>query len=38
MIIVSTLITALRNLALVIFTVECCRYAWRILGPRQAAT
>ncbi len=38
MIIVSTLVTALRNVALVIFTVECCRYAWRLLGPRRAVT
>ena len=35
---VATLVTALRNLALVLFTVECCRYAWRILGPLRAAT
>ena len=38
MIIVSTLATALRNLALVIFTVECCRYAWRTLGAPRVAT
>ena len=38
MIVVATLVTALRNLALVIFTVECCRYAWRTLGARRAAT
>ena len=38
MIVVATLVTALRNLALVIFTVECCRYAWRSLGAQRAAT
>jgi branched-subunit amino acid transport protein AzlD len=32
MIIVSTIVTALRNLALVVFTVEVCRLAWRMLG------
>jgi hypothetical protein len=32
MIIVSTIVTAIRNLALVAFTVEVCRLAWRMLG------
>jgi hypothetical protein len=32
MIIVSTVVTAIRNLALVVFTVEVCRLAWRMLG------
>jgi hypothetical protein len=32
MIIVSTVITAIRNLALVVFTVEVCLLAWRMLG------
>jgi hypothetical protein len=32
MIIVSTLVTAIRNLALVVFTVEVCLLAWRMLG------
>ncbi|HSU37032.1 MAG TPA: glycosyltransferase family 87 protein [Propionibacteriaceae bacterium] len=32
MIIVSTVVTALRNVALVLFTVEVCRMAWRFLG------
>jgi hypothetical protein len=32
MIIISTVVTALRNVALVIFTVEVCRLAWRMLG------
>jgi Glycosyltransferase family 87 len=32
MIIVSTIVTAIRNLALVVFTVEVCRLAWRMLG------
>ena len=32
MIIVSTVVTAVRNLALVVFTVEVCRLAWRMLG------
>ena len=32
MIIVSTAVTAIRNLALVVFTVEVCRLAWRMLG------
>src|SRR5215203_137900 len=39
MIIISTLVTTVRNLALVAFTVEVCRLAWRLLpgtnsGPR----
>ena len=38
MIVVSTLVTTLRNLALVLFTVEVCRMAWRFLSsPRTAA-
>jgi Glycosyltransferase family 87 len=32
MIIVSTVVTAVRNLALVVFTVEACWLAWRMLG------
>ena len=32
MIIVSTVVTAIRNLALVVFTVEVCWLAWRMLG------
>jgi hypothetical protein len=32
MIIISTVVTTIRNVALVIFTVEVCRLAWRILG------
>ncbi len=32
MIIISTLVTAVRNLALVAFTVEACWLAWRMLG------
>lgn len=32
MIILSTIVTALRNLALVVFTVEACWLAWRMLA------
>jgi Glycosyltransferase family 87 len=32
MIILSTVVTAIRNLALVVFTVEACWLAWRMLG------
>jgi hypothetical protein len=32
MIIISTIVTTIRNIALVIFTVEVCRLAWRMLG------
>jgi Glycosyltransferase family 87 len=32
MIIISTVVTAIRNLALVAFTVEACWLAWRMLG------
>jgi hypothetical protein len=32
MIIISTLVTALRNLALVAFTIEVCRLSWRLLA------
>jgi len=32
MIIISTVVTAVRNLALVVFTVEACWLAWRMLG------
>jgi hypothetical protein len=32
MIIISTIVTTIRNVALVIFTVEVCRLAWRLLG------
>ena len=31
---VSTAVTAVRNLALVLFTVEVCRYAWTLLPGR----
>ncbi|HEX3199691.1 MAG TPA: glycosyltransferase family 87 protein [Propionibacteriaceae bacterium] len=34
LIIVSTVVTAIRNLALVVFTVEVCRLAWRMLGAQ----
>jgi hypothetical protein len=32
MIIISTLVTAIRNVALVGFTIEVCQLAWRMLG------
>jgi hypothetical protein len=32
MIIISTVVTTIRNVALVVFTVEVCRMAWRMLG------
>jgi hypothetical protein len=32
MIIIATIVTAIRNLALVAFTVEACWLAWRMLG------
>ena len=32
MIIVSTVVTAIRNVALVVFTVEVCWLAWRMLA------
>jgi hypothetical protein len=32
MIIVATIVTAIRNLALVVFTVEACWLAWRMLA------
>jgi hypothetical protein len=32
MIIISTVVTTVRNLALVAFTVEVCRLAWRLLA------
>ena len=32
MIIISTVVTAIRNVALVVFTIEVCRMAWRMLG------
>ena len=34
MIIISTIVTAIRNLALVAFTVEACWLAWRMLAAR----
>jgi hypothetical protein len=40
MIILSTVVTAIRNLALVVFTVEACWLAWRMLAvpvPDHAA-
>jgi hypothetical protein len=35
MIVFSTLVTALRNLALVLFTIEVCRLSWRLLGSTR---
>jgi len=35
MIVVATVMTTVRNLALVAFTVEVCSHAWRTLGSRQ---
>jgi hypothetical protein len=32
MIIISTVVTTIRNVALVAFTVEACWLAWRIVG------
>ena len=32
MIIISTIVTAIRNVALVVFTIEVCLMAWRMLG------
>ena len=32
MIIISTVVTTIRNVALVLFTIEVCRMAWRMLG------
>jgi hypothetical protein len=32
MIVISTVVTAIRNVALVVFTIEVCRMAWRLLG------
>jgi hypothetical protein len=32
MTIIATIVTAIRNLALVAFTVEACWLAWRMLG------
>ena len=37
MIIVATLVTALRNVFLVVFTVQVCRLAWRRLGRHEPA-
>ena len=36
MIVAATVVTALRNLALVVFTVRVVQLAWRWLAPRQA--
>ena len=36
LVVASTVVTALRNLALLLFTVEVCRYAWRALGRSGA--
>lgn len=36
MIVISTVVTAVRNLALVLFTAEVCWLAWRFLSPRAA--
>jgi len=35
MLVAATLVTALRNLALLAFTVEVCRAAWRALSPTR---
>jgi hypothetical protein len=35
MTVVSTVVTAVRNLALVLFAVEVCRMAWRFLSPAR---
>jgi heme/copper-type cytochrome/quinol oxidase subunit 1 len=35
MIIISTVVTTVRNLALVAFTVEVCRLAWRLLAGKD---
>jgi Glycosyltransferase family 87 len=32
MIIISTIVTAVRNVALVVFTIEVCQMGWRMLG------
>ena len=32
LIIISTVVAAVRNIALVVFTIEVCRMAWRMLG------
>ncbi|MET0694265.1 MAG: glycosyltransferase family 87 protein [Propionibacteriaceae bacterium] len=37
MIVISTVVTAIRNVALVIFTVEVCRLAWKYLTPTRAS-
>lgn len=37
MIVVATMVTAVRNVALLAFTVEVCRYAWRFLAPDGAS-
>ena len=37
MIVVSTVVTAVRNVALVAFTIEVCRIAWRFLGVLDGA-
>ncbi len=40
MIIISTMVTTVRNLALIAFTVEVCRLAWRLLAraePRMSS-
>ncbi len=36
MIVISTLVTTVRNLALVLFTAEVCWLAWRFLSPSSA--
>ncbi len=33
MVVVATVVTAIRNLALLLFTVEVCRAAWIFAGP-----
>lgn len=35
MIVIATIVTMARNLALVGFTIEVCRHAWRTLGSRR---
>jgi len=38
MVVISTLVTAARNVFLVVFTVEACRLAWRRLAPPAGVT
>ncbi len=38
MVVIATLVTAARNIALVVFTVEICRLAWRFAKPPARST